>query len=94
MTIALHGSPWHLYGPDSRIMTIDKPAEVLQQESKKKKKLSHVVLMSSWSGTAPDKHYAPASVMKRSAFAPSAPGRRLMPLRRWAIQSPPTTLPS
>jgi hypothetical protein len=59
MTIALHGSPWHLYGPDSRIMTIDKLAEVLRQESKKKKKLSHVVLMSSWSGTAPDKHHLP-----------------------------------
>ena len=59
MTIALQGSPWHLYGPDSRIMTIDTLAGILRQAGKKKKKLRHVVLMSSWSGTAPDKQHQP-----------------------------------
>jgi len=52
LRISLHGSPWHLYGPDSRIMTIDDLAAVVRQQGSK---IRQVILMSSWSGTAPDK---------------------------------------
>lgn len=56
LRISLHGSPWHLYGPDSRIMTIGDLAAVVRQQGSK---IRQVILMSSWSGTAPDKEHEP-----------------------------------
>lgn len=65
LRISLQGSPWHLYGPDSRIMTIDNLAAVVKQQGSK---IRQVILMSSWSGTAPDKHHAPLTQQLSSAL--------------------------
>jgi len=56
LRISLHGSPWHLYGPDYRIMTIEQLAGVVKQQGSK---IREVILMSSWSGASPDKHHQP-----------------------------------
>ncbi|MGW8389434.1 hypothetical protein [Pseudoduganella sp. HUAS MS19] len=54
LRISMHGSPWHLYGPDSRIMTIEDLAGIVRQQGSK---IREVVLMSSWSGAAPGKKH-------------------------------------
>ncbi|MCX7032404.1 MAG: hypothetical protein NT046_00300 [Arenimonas sp.] len=51
MGITAQGSPWRLYGPDNRILTLDFLAKAVrgaQSEGEKK-----VVLVTSWSGVAP-----------------------------------------
>ncbi|MTW12845.1 hypothetical protein GM658_19745 [Pseudoduganella eburnea] len=53
LSISLHGSPWHFYGPDSRIMTIENMAGMVKQQGSK---IHEVILMASWSGASPDKH--------------------------------------
>jgi hypothetical protein len=52
LSVSLHGSPWHLYGPDYHIMEIDELAALVRQQGDK---IKHVVLHASWSGVAPDK---------------------------------------
>lgn len=54
LRISLQGSPWHLYGPDSRIMTVENLAGMVKQQGSK---IRQVILMSSWSGAAPDKEH-------------------------------------
>jgi hypothetical protein len=56
LRIMLHGSPWHLYAADYRIMTVESMAGMVRQQGSK---IREVVLLSSWSGAAPDKHHAP-----------------------------------
>ncbi len=56
LRIQLHGSPWHFYGPDARIVTVEDMAGMVRQQGGK---IRQVILMSSWSGAAPDKHHKP-----------------------------------
>jgi len=65
LRISMHGSPWHLYGADSRIMTIDNLAGVVRQQGSK---IREVILMSSWSGASPDKHHKPLAQQLSSAL--------------------------
>lgn len=51
LRIGLHGSPWHLYGPDYRILGIDELAGMIRARGNK---IRRVLLLSSWSGVAPD----------------------------------------
>lgn len=51
LTIGLHGSPWHLFGPDQRILDIEQLAAMVRQHGSK---IRRVELLSSWSGVAPD----------------------------------------
>lgn len=53
LTIGLHGSPWHLYGPEYHIIDIDELAGMVRQQGSK---IQRVVLLASWSGVAPDRH--------------------------------------
>jgi hypothetical protein len=51
LVIGLHGSPWHLYDADYRILEIGDLAEMVRQQGNK---IKRVTLIASWSGTAPD----------------------------------------
>jgi hypothetical protein len=51
LVIGLHGSPWHLYGPDFHILDIDELAAMVRQQGSG---IKHVVLLASWSGVGPD----------------------------------------
>lgn len=53
LIISLQSSPWHLYGPDMRIITIDEIAEMAKPSIKKGVK--KIVLNASWSGVAPSR---------------------------------------
>lgn len=50
-SIAMHSSPWRMYGPDARIMSLDQLAELIRQKLTPRQK--SVLLMSSWTGVAP-----------------------------------------
>jgi hypothetical protein len=51
ISLSAQGSPWRIYGPGDRILTIDSLAQLVRgAQSKGEKK---VVLVSSWSGVAP-----------------------------------------
>lgn len=65
LRISMHGSPWHLYGPDSRIMTIESLAAVVKQQGSK---IREVILMSSWSGASPDKKHKPLAQQLSNAL--------------------------
>ncbi|SHG47820.1 hypothetical protein [Massilia sp. CF038] len=64
LVIGLHGSPWHLYGPDQRIM---EPSELAAQVRTYGPVIKKVVLLSSWSGIAPGP--GSKSVAQRLALA-------------------------
>lgn len=53
LSIALHGSPWHLYDGDYHILGMDELTSMVRQQGSK---IKQVVLVASWSGTAPDPH--------------------------------------
>lgn len=65
LRISTHGSPWHIYGPDSRIMTIENLAATVRQQGSK---IRQVILMSSWSGSSPDKHHQSLAQQLSSAL--------------------------
>jgi hypothetical protein len=48
-SIALHSSPWRLYGPDMRIITVEELAGILRPQLEEKHK--RVELFGSWTGT-------------------------------------------
>lgn len=52
LRLGMHGSPWHLYGPDYRILDIDTVAGMVRAQGKK---IRRVLLLSSWSGLAPER---------------------------------------
>jgi len=54
LTIGLHGSPWHLYDADDRIMEIGDLAQLVKDQGPQ---IKRVELLSSWSGVAPDVHH-------------------------------------
>lgn len=56
LSISLHGSPWHLYDSDYRILLIEDLASMVRQQGNK---IQRVRLMSSWSGIAPEKGRKP-----------------------------------
>jgi len=51
LSIAMHGSPWHLFDPQHRIMRIEDVARMVRQQGSK---VRRVQLQASWSGVAPD----------------------------------------
>lgn len=51
LSIALHGSPWHLYGPEFHILEVDELADMVRQQGSK---IKRVVLYASWSGVSPE----------------------------------------
>jgi len=65
LRIMLHGSPWHFYGPDYRIMTIENLAGMVKQQGSK---IREVVLVSSWSGASPDKRHEPLAQQLSNAL--------------------------
>ncbi|XLZ68966.1 hypothetical protein ABT364_20805 [Massilia sp. SR12] len=56
LRIGLHGSPWHLYGPDYRILGIEQLADMVRAQGAK---IQRVVLNASWSGVAPERQRQP-----------------------------------
>lgn len=52
LRISMQGSPWHLYGPDYRILDIETLAGMVRAQGQK---IQRVLLFSSWSGLAPDR---------------------------------------
>lgn len=56
VTIALQSSPWRMYGPDMRILTIEEAAAAIRPHLRKKAKhAKKVQLIGSWTGVAPSK---------------------------------------
>ena len=53
LVISLHGSLWHLYDGDYRILEINDLAAMVRQHGPK---IREVMLVASWSGIAPDQH--------------------------------------
>lgn len=53
LTITMHGSPWHVYGPDYHIIDIEELAGMVRRQGAA---IKHVTLISSWSAVAPDKN--------------------------------------
>lgn len=56
LRIGMHGSPWHLYGPDYRILSIEQLAGMVRAQGGK---IRRVVLNASWSGVAPERQRKP-----------------------------------
>ncbi|WP_374583209.1 hypothetical protein [Pseudoduganella sp.] len=52
LRIGAHGSPWHLYGADYRILGIGQLAGMVRAQGGK---IRRVLLLSSWSAVAPDR---------------------------------------
>jgi len=52
LRISLHGSPWHLYDQDLRILTIEELSEIAKPQLRDGVK--RIVLVASWSGVSPD----------------------------------------
>jgi hypothetical protein len=50
LSIALHGSPWHVYDREFHIIDIDELAAMVRKQGNK---IKRVTLHASWSGTAP-----------------------------------------
>jgi hypothetical protein len=50
LSIATHGSPWHLYDQDYRILEIDEVAAMVRQQGSN---IKRVDLVASWSGVSP-----------------------------------------
>ena len=69
LTVAVQGSPWHFFGPDHRIVTVDALAVSIRQA--RKPEHQRVTLYSSWSGVAPDRRTK--SLAKRMAKAVDLP---------------------
>ncbi|SFF63189.1 hypothetical protein SAMN05518865_102319 [Duganella sp. CF458] len=65
LQISMHGSPWHLYGPDSRIITIEALAGIVKQQGSK---IREVILLSSWSGASPGKKHEPLAQQLSNAL--------------------------
>jgi hypothetical protein len=55
VTVGVQTSPWHIYGPDMRIITIDEFAATIRPTLKDPVK--SVALQGSWTGVAPDKDH-------------------------------------
>lgn len=53
LSIATHGSPWHLYDQDYRILEIEELATMVRRQGGNAKR---VELIASWSGAPPDSH--------------------------------------
>ena len=53
LSIATHGSPWHLYDGDYHILEIEEVAAMVRQQGSK---IKRVVLVASWSGNSLDPH--------------------------------------
>jgi hypothetical protein len=51
LSIAMQGSPWHLYDAQYHILEVDELAAMVRQQGSK---IERVVLVASWSATAPD----------------------------------------
>jgi hypothetical protein len=54
LSIAMHGSPWHLYDPDYRIIEIDELAAMVRQQGSQ---IKRVVLHASWSSASLNPHF-------------------------------------
>ena len=53
LSISAHGSPWHVFDDNYRIIEIDKLAATVRQQGSN---IKQVKLVASWSGVAPDSH--------------------------------------
>lgn len=53
LSIATHGSPWHLYDQDYRILEIEELAATVRRQGSN---IKRVDLIASWSGAPPDSH--------------------------------------